>query len=467
MMLSKKILSFTSVLFVASSLFGQLEINEAEKSEVKNKIEIAGPQETGEVKKTKVDDLKFIKGDYFTGNLVSYNEKGLTWSHPDAASEILFKTTNLDQMSFGHIPVSLRRSGVTDITLTNDDKLFGIIDELNDEYLILDTWYAGKLKLERAMIKAIHSGGGENKAIFEGPNSLAEWQVSNRGSWAFKDGYLYNTRQYGGVGKDVKLPDKSNLEFTISWKNRLNFQVHFYTDRVHSTGGNCYQLVIQNRYCNIQRYSNHEGSDQLGSFNLSTLGNKFKISIRTDKEQKSILILIDDKVVKQINDEGNFAGKGTGVLFSSNQGDIRLSDIKISEWNGVVGTKTKQEVKSKDSIVFVNKDTVTGVLKSIKENKVIFDTPFAPLTIPIDRISSIILGEEGYEKPRRNAGDARIYFANGAGRMTLKMKSYKDAKIEGSSENFGDGTFDVRAFDKVEFNIYLDKKKMEDDQEDW
>ncbi|MCH2204734.1 MAG: hypothetical protein MK132_02535 [Lentisphaerales bacterium] len=466
-MLSEKILAFTSALLISGSLIAQLEINEAEKSEVKNVIEVAGPQEDGEAKRAKADDLKFISGDYFKGSLVSITEEGLKWSHSEAKSEIVFRPDNLDKLSFGHIPVSLRRSGVTDITLTNGDKLFGLIDQLNEDYLVLDTWYAGKLQIERPMIQAIHSGGGESKAIFEGPNSLDEWQVANRGSWSFKDDYLYNTRQYGGVGKDVKLPDKSNLEFTISWKSRLNFQVHFYTDRVHSSGGNCYQLVMNNRYCYVQRYSNHEGSDQLGSFNLSSLNDKFKVSIRTDKEKKSILILIDDKVVKQINDPSNFAGKGTGVLFYSHQGDIRLSNIRVNQWNGAVGNTAKQEIKSKDSILFVNKDSVTGELKTIKDGKVVFDTPFAPLTIPIGRISSIVLGEEGYEKPRRNAGDVEGFFANGAGRLTLKLKSFVEGKVNGSSENFGDGAFDVRAFEKVFFNIYTDKKKSGEEQGDW
>ena len=409
-MLSKNILAFTSALLISGSLFAQLEINEAEKSEVKNVIEVAGPQEDGEAKRAKADDLKFISGDYFKGNLVSITEEGLKWSHSEAKSDIVFRPDNLDRLSFGHIPVSLRRSGVTDVTLTNGDKLFGLIDELNEDYLVLDTWYAGKLEIERPMIQAIHSGGGESKAIFEGPNSLDEWQVANRGSWSFKDDYLYNTRQYGGVGKDVKLPDKSNLEFTISWKSRLNFQVHFYTDRVHSSGGNCYQLVMNNRYCYVCSVTaTMKAVIQLGSFNLSSLNDKFKVSIRTDKEKKSILILIDDKVVKQINDPGNFAGKGTGVLFYSHQGDIRLSNIRVNQWNGAVGNVAKQEIKSKDSILFVNKDNVTGELKTIKDGKVVFDTPFAPLTIPIDRISSIVLGEEGYEKPRRNAGDVEVF----------------------------------------------------------
>jgi len=468
-MLNKKILAFTAALLAGgSALMGQLNINEDDTKKVDNQIKVDGPAEGGELKRAKADDLNFISGDYFTGKLVKFSKEGLVWEHADATAPITFKPTNLDIVKFGHVPVTLRRAGVSDITLTNGDKFYGIIDELNEEYLILDTWYAGKLKLEKPMIQSIASGGAVSKAIFEGPNSLDEWQVANRGSWEYKDGYLYNTRQYGGVGKDVKLPDRSNIEFQVAWKSRLNFQIHFYTDRVHSSGGNCYQLVFNNRYCYIQRYSNHEGSDQLGSFNLSSLNSKFKVSIRTDKEKKSVLVLVDGKVVKQIHDPGNFAGKGTGLLFYSHQGDIKLSNIRVTQWNGSLGGNQaeKQKVKSKDSILFVNKDTVTGELKSIKDGKVLFETPFAPLTIPIERVSSITLGEEGYEKPRRNGPDVEAYFANNGGRVTLSLDQIADAKISGSSENFGKASFDIRAFEKIIYNIYKEKKKKKD-EDDW
>ena len=124
------------------------------------------------------------------------------------------------------------------------------------------------------------------------------------------------------------------------------------------------------------------------------------------------------------------------------------------------------KAKSKDVILFVNKDTVTGSLKSIKNNKVLFETPFATLTIPTNRIASIVLGEDGWEKPRRNSEDVQLFFANGGGRITRKMGKVEKSKIFGSSENFGDGQLDIRAFEKVIFNIYSDKKKSTEDDDD-
>ena len=53
-------------------------------------------------------------------------------------------------------------------------------------------------------------------------------------------------------------------------------------------------------------------------------------------------------------------------------------------------------------------------------------------------------------------GDIKAYFADG-GHVTLDLKSIKDGKLVGSSENFGIGGFKTSAFSKILFNIYDDR----------
>ena len=127
--MNKAILAFTSALLLGGSAFGQLSINEDENKKVES-IKVEGPSDNGDIKRAKTDNLKFISGDLFNGRLVKVSDKGLVWNHPDATADITFKTNNLDVVSLGHVPVSLRREGVSDITLTNGDKLFGIIEEV-------------------------------------------------------------------------------------------------------------------------------------------------------------------------------------------------------------------------------------------------------------------------------------------------------------------------------------------------
>jgi hypothetical protein len=178
--------------------------------------------------------------------------------------------------------------------------------------------------------------------------------------------------------------------------------------------------------------------------------------------------MVDGKIIQRATDRNDFGGKGTGILFYAQQGNIKISEISVTEWSGAVENQADkaQKAKENDSILFVNKDTVTGKLKSIKDGKIIFETPFAPLTIPVDRISSITFGEAGYEKPRRNNGDVEVYFANNSGKLTMQLESLSKNKISGISENFDKANFDVVAFEKIVFNIYKEKKKKSE-EDDW
>ncbi|NQZ57289.1 MAG: hypothetical protein HRT88_07445 [Lentisphaeraceae bacterium] len=471
-MINRRILSWTSALLLSGvSLFAEIAIEEGSTKKVENTIEVAGPLDRNvEIKRVKPDDITFIDGDFFKGSLVSVDDKELTWNHPHAKSDIIFDNKNLDTINFGHIPVSLKPSGVSNISLTNGDRLFGLITELNEDYLILETWYAGTLKIERLMVQSIAAGGAVNKAIYEGPTNISEWTLSKSTGWEIKNGALVSKSSYASAGKDVKIPDKSNIEFDVHWHSRLRLTVSFYASRLRQSSGEAYQLEFNDNYCYVNRRSDREGQDRLGqSFRLEGLKPKFKVSIRTDKEKKQIIIMIDNKVVYTVSDTKDFISDGTSLVFYTQQGNVKLSSIIVTEWSGGTGAQESPEAKVKDAIVFVNKDSITGNLKSIQKGKILFETPFAPLTIPLERISSISLGlgeEEERPHPRRNPNDIKLFFGNEDGRVTLNLQNISNGKISGGSENFGDAKFNMLAFEKLEFNIYADKKTDADESED-
>ena len=471
-MISKHMLTWSSALLLGgSSLFAEIAIEEKSTKNVENAIDVAGPVDRNvEIKRVKPDDITFIDGDFFKGSLVSVDNKELTWDHPQAKSDIVFDCKNIDMINFGHIPVSLKPGGVSNISLTNGDRLFGLISELNEDYLILETWYAGTLKIERLMIESIAAGGAVNKAIYQGPNNISEWSLSKSSAWEIKNGALVSKSNSASVGKDVKIPDKSNIEFDVHWHSRLRLTVSFYASRLRKDSGEAYQLEFNESYCYVNRRSDREGQDRLGqTFRLEDLKPKFKVSIRSDKEKKQIIIMIDNKVAYTVSDPKDFISDGTSLNFYTQQGSVKISNINVSEWSGGTSAQESVEAKVKDAIIFVNKDSITGNLKNITNGKVLFETPFAPLTIPLERISNITLGlgeEEERPHPRRNPNDVKLFFGNEDGRLTINLNSILNGKVSGSSENFGEASFNMMAFEKMELNIYSDKKKSDDDSDD-
>ncbi|NOY75686.1 MAG: hypothetical protein GXP32_07820, partial [Kiritimatiellaeota bacterium] len=129
---------------------------------------------------------------------------------------------------------------------------------------------------------------------------------------------------------------------------------------------------------------------------------------------------------------------------------------EVAKWNGRAPGEKSDSTAKKDIIEFVNDDKVTGKLKSMDAKLAVFETDYAPLKVPVSRIKRINFASGSRGRARRNKSDARCVYAKG-GHVTLDISTIADGKILGESENFGKASLDLKAFKKVELNIYDDK----------
>ena len=74
----------------------------------------------------------------------------------------------------------------------------------------------------------------------------------------------------------------------------------------------------------------------LGNFSaqqfIQNSGGKARFNLLVSRQDKSVTLLIDDKLVKQWIDHNPFAGLGEGILFyPQSQGGMRFSNIRVTE----------------------------------------------------------------------------------------------------------------------------------------
>ena len=246
------------------------------------------------------DTLSFLNKDQLHGILLGIDQdSGLRWQSPEAHDPIVFKTGKLSQVKLdSHKAAAAAGKSGQRIGLTNGDEFPGNIVSLDDKILVLDTWYAGRLSIPRAMLRRVTPLPNADSSIYEGPTGLEGWVIGRMGagrSWSFRDGALVGTN-YGTIGRDMKLPDMSNIGFDAVVRGNSQFSIGIYSDRADNFG-NCYMLMLQlsNGYTEMQRYSRNGGSNDLGSTQLQNIVRREKshIELRTNKEKKSIWLLID------------------------------------------------------------------------------------------------------------------------------------------------------------------------------
>jgi hypothetical protein len=107
-----------------------------------------------------------------------------------------------------------------------------------------------------------------------------------------------------------------------------------------------------------------------------------------------------------------------------------------------------------------NNDKLSGALKSIQNGTMQFQTAFATLEVPMEKVAEIEFGTGGTEAPAPAPNDARLMFAD-RGSVTFHIDRWDDQQITGSSPNLGKVKFNPQAFTSAQFN--LDKKRAEVD----
>lgn len=414
--------------------------------------------------------IRFRNGDSLHGVLERMEADGsVEWRHAEASEPLRFALPNVMQISLGGVGRSETGGAVAVVSLTNGDTLRGTVKSLDETQLTLETWYAGTMKIKRAMIRRITPLLAGEAIVMEGLGSLADWKRGGQPeAWQLRNGALV-AMQYGSIGRDVGLPDQSSVEFDLTWQQMpVMLQVGLYGHRPDGVIGDGnttgYWLMIASQNALLQRVTRNETA-QLGQIYIRKFlrNGKVRVAIQSDKEKKSITLRLDGQLVKTWTDPGEWTGDGRCLTFLSQTGgeqSLRVSNLIVREWAGDGETGGVVVTAKQDVLCLANNDRVTGTVKAIKDGAVTVDSTVAALTIPLERVAEINFASENRERVRRLGTDVIAAFHDG-GRVTVALASVDAKTLTGESENFGKLSFSRDAFRELQLHIY-DEDRGED-----
>lgn len=409
------------------------------------------------------DHLLLMKpGNELTGELskISKDAQTIHWTQDGVEDPIKFNISGVADLKLRPREVE-RTEHTSAIRLTNKDFLVGDILGMDEDVLTFKTWYGGELQIRRPVVSAINPASGNTMLVYEGPTSEEGWeQAAGRRSWVYEEGAFY-ARRSGAIGRNFEgMPDKVRIDFTAEWESYPYFTVAFASDDIKSrSSGNNYSLQIQSSRIQLNRSTEDDSSNRVWDLPTSNSRDKTKVTytVLYDKEEANILFMMNGDLKKEWTDASGFAGKGSGLMFyCQNNNTLKISDVRISQWNGKKPEDTPEEEDIGDEVdvvYFTNGDRMVGNAKAIKNGKLHLDIEFGPVKIDLDRITEITLGKKYMEEARRNKGDVRAEFAE-AGIITVKLTGMEGDTMLGSSENFGDIKLPLHAFKKLAFNLY-------------
>ena len=451
--------------------------------------------------------IELLDGDALKGAFVGFDSAtGAKWRHSAAKSDIEFLADSLSKIRLYPRPQQLGPAQKTQIDLVTGQVLSGELLELNDRHLILNAWYSrNSLRVPREKIMAIRPASEETSLIYEGPSGMDGWKTRNAtagnvrqervapqnlfkegvpfpirpgvkrnvagttgsSGWKYSDEAFHGSSSGSLIGRKLKLGESVNIEFDMVWQGSFNLGIGLFADQLDAYSGNSYMVGISSSSCYLTRMADSV-QNNLGQQPFQDLRGKTKahISVRMNKIDSSMAVVINDRVIKQWEDNAGFAGKGENLMFVLLQNSrLKVSNIRVTQWDGKLPSATDGEKKEdKDVLITSNSTNLSGKLLGVRDGKVIFKVGFAPkpLEITMDTVTKIQLADAKLEKPKLGLGDVRVTFVNG-GQFTFLLEKWGADRVSGLSTVLGRVEFEPSAFSVLEFNLTKKQGEGSDD----
>ena len=444
---------------------------------------------TNAVKGPVLGMVRFLNGDTLRGETLSIDsEKRVRWTNPDIKSDIEFSLADISVIRLPALSTPVNNADDNcQLRLLNGDEFRGTLASMDDDKVILKTWYAGPLTFTRDSVRWVRLTEGEN-FLYHGPTGLDGWTVSesvepqdSEGAWGFAKGVFF-ARRGGGVARDFKLPDKAAIDFDVAWREFLQLTVTIYTESLRvfhlrgvagagvvvngipqqqpppQTGAGFYALHLNYNaaYLMTVRKTGEIINSPVEMITGLEQKNRARFSIRTDKNQKTISLLLDGRLIKTWQEPEAWAGVGTAVRFvQQGAAPLNLSNIRVAQWDGSVerpAVGTNAPGTTNDFIQLKNQDSLAGHIEAVRDGALVIDSTLGKLNIPLERISQFdVAGSEG-SASQPNDAMVRAYFAGG-GSITFRLEEWDSRGVLAGSPHFGKAQFNPAAFASIEFNM--------------
>eukprot|EP00903_Cladosiphon_okamuranus_P004037 g4035.t1 len=426
------------------------------------------------------DIVRFTNGDQLHGEF-SGLESGpaVSWKRKDMEEAVKFESSGLRQVILRGGRPETALPGLEHIGTVNGDRFPGVISSLDENEVVLETEYAGRISIPRARVGLLAPNPLGGRIVYQGPFAADEWSMIDFENpdgfpavaegkvgpplWNFSGSAWYWQDNPMGTAlvRKTGVPDKAVIRFDISWKNRLALAMAFHAgfDRPEMDEeqketikgfshpghpnhmpllfGSSYILQLNSHYVVLARTGFDEDGkprfDRVQTSNTSVrLGDSgtASIELRCNRSTGEIILFVDGEFVVQwseLPDEdgggSGYAGEGGGIGFfaQADQSAVRVSEVVVAEWNGMPDAARSLQVDDADIVLLSNgTDRVSGKVTGINDGTLYLDGRYGNFEIPIGDVAEVRFGRGGLDEVGEEADSDQV-----------KVRFYPTGRISG------------------------------------
>jgi len=427
--------------------------------------------------------IQLFDGTALHGNLESISTNaGVAWGFPAADKPIVLRPDNISQIRFDNASLTNRATQPScRFRFHNGDEILGDLVGIDGDIATIQSWFGGQLKSSKESFASLQFSAHGFKVLYEGPNGPGEWRTGRGGqAWTYKDGALIaNGAEV--LGRDFGLTNSSSLEFDLTWTGNFTLTVTVYAQTIerfdYSTSAYVFYfnppaLGTIAGSVSIQRIQAGAGALMLGRSDIPAMYNKnhVRLEIRSNREEGTLSVFANGLLVSRWKDSRGFVSNGTGVVFYSQVEApvLKLSNIKLSEWDGRFEPEVSTNAVTEDTVFLANKDKVAGKVEGFSEGKLKVQAHSTSLQIPLERITEIYFAKSRAHPEKPSPWTVRAAFPGGEA-ISFQIEKWTLNEVLGHSGNFGSVAFSPKTIRFLQFNSERADAvaKAADEENDW
>lgn len=191
-----------------------------------------------------------------------------------------------------------------------------------------------------------------------------------------------------------------------------------------------------------------------GRLNLSDLYTA-EFEIRADREKGALSLFVNGTFYSEWQDLADPLEK-VGRYFAISAGaksKLRISDVVISEWNGMPDSARSMETEERDVLLLANGlDRYSGKILTLEEGMFRMESDYGIFQIPLDEVTDIQLASDDVEEaPAAEDGQILVNFQP-KGRLSFLPKEGLSNSLQGEHAILGELSLDLSYAYLLEFD---------------
>jgi hypothetical protein len=411
-----------------------------------------------------------LKGEgKLTGEITGMDADGsITLVSPVSGKPLLVKGDQVEKVVFGD-PRGKTILHDQRLELTNGDILPVKVTSMEDGLLRVECDMLGPLTIPREAVSSLQLGIIPEKTIYSG-SDFGGWKRAEGGerAWDHED-ERFIAKGHGALARDVGLPEKFILRFSLAWRNHPNFQFGF--AETDQAGSDRYLIEFGGSGLALFRESPNRARTPIVLLIQDTdrlVQKRVDVEIRGDRSRGLLELRINGELEGRYTDPIQPIPVGTGVSLVSRaarESGQSVGDIRILEWDDR-GDRHRSEERGdgkSDSLIGRYGERFGGKLEGIRGKggtKVyLFKSDFQkePLELPEEEVSTVFLAGDAKASESDNVGGL-ILNLRGHGTMRLSTCVLEGDTVRVAHPLLGSMEFDRSGIASIE-RIWISKAK--------